>query len=107
MTSITNCKGKEKQKWNKEAILCLMKTYKPETCLYAVNTSNYHNKHARNEALKNVFAAVCVSAFKPGITENECTAKFYILRNQFNIENAKVKASMKSGTSTGNINMNI
>ena len=104
MTS-TSGKGNEKKKWSKEAILCLIEAYKEEICLYAVNTPNYHNKHIRNEALKNV--RVAVSQFKPGITENECAAKFHNLRNQFNIESAKVKASMKSGTGTDNVNIRI
>lgn len=105
MISITSCKRNERKKWFREAILCLIKEYKKKTCLYAMNTSNYHNKHARNKALKNVYAAV--SVFKPRITESECAAKFYKLRNQFNIKNAKVKASIKSGTSIDNVNIKI
>lgn len=88
------CKN-ERMKWIKEAILCLIEAYKEEPCLYAVNTPNYHNKHVRSEALKNVCAAV--SVLRPGTVQNECTTKFHNLRNQFNIENAKVKSSMKSG----------
>lgn len=88
------CKN-ERMKWTKEAILCLIEAYKEEPCLYAVNTPNYHNKHVRSEALKNVCAAV--SVLRPGTVQNECTTKFHNLRNQFNIENAKVKSSMKSG----------
>jgi len=41
---------------------------------------------------------VCCSFARPGTTENECSIKFHSLRNQFNIENAKVKASIKSDT---------
>lgn len=98
-------KMKERKKWSKEGILSLIEAYKEETCLYAVNTPNYHNKHARSRALENICAAV--SIFQPGITQNECAAKFYNLRNQFNIENAKVKASMKSGTGTDNVSIKI
>jgi len=102
--NMTTSKGNEKTKWSKQAILCLIEAYKEELCLYAANTPNYH-KHVRNEALKNVCAAV--SVFKPGITESMCAAKFHNLGNQFDTENAKVKASMKFGTSTDDVNMKI
>jgi len=48
-----------------------------------------------------------VSLFRPGTTENECSIKFHSLRNQFNIENAKVKASIKSGTDTDDVRIEI
>lgn len=70
-----------------------------------MNSPNYHNKHTRNLALKNVCAAV--SVYKPGITESECATKFHNLRNQLNIATGKVKASMKSGTGTDNVIMKI
>lgn len=98
-------KGNGEKKWSKEAILCLIEAYKEEPCLYAVNSPNYHNKHTRNLALKNVCAAV--SVYKPGITESECATKFHNLRNQLNIATGKVKASMKSGTGTDNVIMKI
>jgi len=50
---------------------------------------------------------VSISVYKPGITESECATKFRNLRNQFNIVNGKVKASMKSGTGTDNVIMKI
>jgi len=104
---ITN-KENEEENWSKEAILCLIKAYKEEPCLYAVNTAHYYNKYLRNKALKKVCAAV--SVFKPGITESMCAAKFQNLRNQFYQfnENAKMKASItKSGTSTDDVSMKI
>ncbi|EFN88214.1 hypothetical protein EAI_02132, partial [Harpegnathos saltator] len=84
--------------WTNESISSLIEAYKEEPCLYAVNTPNYHNKHARNKVLQKVCDSV--SMYRPGITENECATKFHNLRNQFNIENSKVKASIKSGTGT-------
>lgn len=96
---------KDKKKWSKESVLCSIEAYKEQPCLYAVDTPNYHNKHMRNKALKNVCAAV--SVLKPNITESECATKFHNLRNQFNIENAKVKASIKSGIGTDDVSMQI
>lgn len=85
--------------------MSLIEAYKEEPCLYAVNTPNCHNKQIRSQALKNVCTAVPI--FMPGITERMCAAKFHALRNQFNIENAKVKMSMKSGTNTDDVNIKI
>jgi len=48
----------------------------------------------RSKALQKVCAAV--SLFRPGITEDECSVKFRNLRNQYNIEKTKIKASIKS-----------
>jgi len=96
-------KGNEKKKWTNEAILTLIEAYKEEPCLYAVNTPNYHNKHMRSKALKNVCAAV--SMLRSGITESECATKFHNVRSQFNIENKKIKLSMKSGTGTNDVNI--
>ncbi|XP_039303191.1 uncharacterized protein LOC113004674 [Solenopsis invicta] len=98
---MTSCKKEKASKWSKESILCLIEAYKEEPCLYAVNTPNYHNKQSRNEALKNVCTAV--SMIRPGTTEKECATKFYNLRNQFNVENAKVKSSIKSGIGTNDV----
>ncbi|KYN23228.1 hypothetical protein ALC57_04372 [Trachymyrmex cornetzi] len=102
---MSSCKQNEKQRWTKEAILCLIEAYKEEPCLYAINTPNYHNKHLRSEALKKVCAAV--SMYRPETVESECTAKFHNLRNQFNIENTKVKSSIKSGIGTNDVSMKI
>ncbi|XP_011858850.1 PREDICTED: uncharacterized protein LOC105556373 [Vollenhovia emeryi] len=41
--------------------------------------------------------------FRPGTTESECSIKFHNLRTQFNIENAKIKSSMKSGIGTDDV----
>ncbi|XP_066587643.1 uncharacterized protein [Prorops nasuta] len=84
------------KKWNNEAVLCLIESYKDEPCLYATNSVHYHNKHKRSEALKRI--CLNVSSQRPGTTEVECSTKLHNLRNQFNIENQKVKASIKSGT---------
>jgi len=100
---MTSCRNEKAAKWSKENILCLIEAYKDEPCLYAVNTPNYHNKHSRSEALKNV--CTTVSRIRPGTTEKECSTKFYNLRNQFNVENAKIKSSMKSGIGTNNVSI--
>jgi len=44
-----------------------------------------------------------VKRLRPITTIKECTLKFHNLRNQFNIENAKVKTSFKSGTGTDDV----
>lgn len=100
----SSCEMSGKKKWTNEAIICLIEAYREEPCLYAVNSPNYHNKHMRSKALKKVCATV--SLIRSG-TENECSTKFHNLRNQFNIENAKVKASIKSGTGTDDVSMEI
>ncbi|XP_011632920.1 uncharacterized protein LOC105424404 [Pogonomyrmex barbatus] len=94
---MTSCKENEK-KMVKESYFISNRGLQEESCLYATNTPNYHNKYVRNEALKRVCATV--SIFRLGIVENECTTKFHYLRTQFNIENAKVKSSIKSETGT-------
>ncbi|RLU15214.1 hypothetical protein DMN91_012208, partial [Ooceraea biroi] len=71
--------------------MCILDISK--TCLY-----EFHHKYM---ALQKVCAAV--SLVRSGTTENECLTKFHNLRNQFNIENAKVKASIKSGAGTDDI----
>lgn len=91
----------KKKQWTKEAICSLIEAYKEQSCLYAVNTPNYHNKHLRSEALQKVCAAV--SLVRPGTTEKECSTKVHNVRNQFNIENVKVKASIKSGAGTDDV----
>jgi len=94
----TTCQTNEKKKWTNEAVRCLIEAYKQEPCLYAVDMPNYRNKNIRNKALQKVCATV--SLVRPGTMENECSTKFRSLRNQFNIENTKMKASIKSGTDT-------
>nr|XP_012223812.1 PREDICTED: uncharacterized protein LOC105673056 [Linepithema humile] len=85
--SIANFKTKGTKKLTREAIFNLIEAYKEKICLYAINTSNYPTEPVQNEALKKVCATV--SVFRPGITENKS-----------NIENTKVKASLKSGAGT-------
>ncbi|TGZ53886.1 Uncharacterized protein DBV15_01827 [Temnothorax longispinosus] len=94
-------KSGDSKKWTNEEIIILIDSYKEESCLYAINSPNYHNKHLRNEALKRVGDAVRV--FKPHVTDKDCASKFHTLRSQYNIENAKVKRSKKSGTGTDNM----
>ncbi|XP_071653675.1 uncharacterized protein [Temnothorax longispinosus] len=94
-------KSGDSKKWTNEEIIILIDSYKEESCLYAINSPNYHNKHLRNEALKRVGDAVRV--FKPHVTDKDCASKFHTLRSQYNIENAKVKRSKKSGTGTDNV----
>jgi len=94
----------EKKRWTNEAVYSLIEAYKEEPCLYAVNTPNYHNKHIRSKALQKVCAAVSLDL---ELRKTECSIKFHSLRNQFNIENAKVKASIKSGSSIDDVRMEI
>lgn len=91
------------QRWSPEQINALIDAYKEEPCLYATNTPNYHNKRLRTEALDRVRNAVL--GLKPTVTAKECSTKFHNLRNQFNIENSKIKASLKSGTGTDDVSI--
>ncbi|XP_036141832.1 uncharacterized protein LOC118645245 [Monomorium pharaonis] len=87
--------------WTKKAVEILIAAYKNEPCLYQTRNPNYHNKNLRNEALERICAIV--STVTPNITGKECSIKFYNLRNQFNTENAKVRASIKSGIGSENV----
>lgn len=88
-------------KWTKEQISVLINAYKEETCLYAIQSPNYHNKHLRAEALMRVCNAV--NNVRLNTTTKECQTKFHNLRNQFNVENAKRRSSIKSGAGTNDI----
>jgi len=95
---------KQKQeKWSNDQIEILIDAYKEEPCLFATNLATYHNKHLRAEAMDRVYKTVFRS--RPITTSKECSAKFHNLRNQFNIENAKVKRSFKSGTGTDDVSI--
>lgn len=98
-------KNRNSKKWTNDELTTLIDAYKEETCLYAVNSPNYHNKNLRNEALKRVGDAVRV--LKLYVTDKDCALKFHALRSQYNVENAKVKMSKKSGTGTDNVSTNI
>jgi len=89
--------------WTKEAVEILIDAYKNESCLYAIKNPNYHNKILRSEALKRICTIVCT--IRPNTNEKECSVKFHNLRNQFNSENAKVKASLKSGIGIKNVSI--
>jgi len=91
--------------WTKEAVQILIDAYKNEPCLYQTKNPNYHNKHLRYESLKRICGIV--NTIRPNITEKECSTKFNNLRNQFNSENAKVKASIKSGVGSENVSIKI
>lgn len=91
--------------WTKDAVGILIDAYKNEPCLYQIKSPNYHNKNLRHESLKRICAMVCT--IRPNTTEKECSIKFYNLRNQFNSENAKVRASIKSGIGSENVSIKI
>lgn len=91
--------------WTKEAVQILIDAYKNEPCLYETGNPNYHNKNLRYESLKRIYAIV--NTIRPNTTEKECSIKFYNLRNQFNFENAKVRASIKSGIGSENVSIRI
>lgn len=91
--------------WTKEAVQILLDAYKNEPCLYEMKNPNYHNKNLRYDSLKRVCAMV--NTVRPNTTEKDCSIKFYNLRSQFNSENAKVRASMKSGIGTENVSNNL
>ncbi|CAL1680923.1 unnamed protein product [Lasius platythorax] len=94
-------KSRNLKKWTNNEIIILIDADKEECCLYDVRSSNYHNKHLRSEALKRVGDAVRV--LKQDVADKDCASMFYTLRSQYNIENAKVKMSKKSGTGTDNV----
>ncbi|XP_046386397.1 uncharacterized protein LOC124156110 [Ischnura elegans] len=87
--------------WNKHQVSVLIEAYRKETCLHSLRNPNYHNKRLRADALGRVAAAV--SAVRPNTGDKECATKFHNLRNSFNVENAKVKASLKSGVGAQDI----
>uniref|UniRef100_A0A2S2R1S6 MADF domain-containing protein n=1 Tax=Sipha flava TaxID=143950 RepID=A0A2S2R1S6_9HEMI len=93
--------SQKSEKWSNDQIETLIDAYKEELCLYATNLATYHNKHLRADAMERVCKAV--TSLRPFINTKECSTKFHNLRNQFNIENAKVKTSFKSGTGTDDI----
>ncbi|CAL1672824.1 unnamed protein product [Lasius platythorax] len=95
-------KSRNLKKWSNDEVIILINAYKEEYCLYDVSSPNYHNKHLRSETLKRVGDAVRV--LKQDVTDKDCASKFHTLRSQYNIENAKVKMSKKSGTGTYNVN---
>lgn len=95
--------NKRSDKWSNDQIEILIDAYKEEFCLFATNLSSYHNKHLRADAIERVCKAVM--RLRPKTNTKECAAKFHNLRNQFNIENAKVKSSFKSGTGTDNVSI--
>lgn len=47
-----------KMEWSRIAVECLNDTYNEETRLYNTKSPNYHNKHARREALERISAAL-------------------------------------------------
>lgn len=83
--------SQKSEKWSTDQIETLIDAYKEELCLYATNLATYHNKHIRADALERVYNAVI--KVRPITSIKECTLKFHNLRNQFNIENSKVKTS--------------
>lgn len=91
--------------WTKEAVSTLIDAYKNEPCLYETNNPNYHNKNLRNESLERI--SVMVNTVRPNTTSKECAVKFYSLRSQFTSENAKVRASIKSGIGSENVSIKI
>lgn len=91
--------------WTKEAVELLIDAYKNEPCLYQTRNPNYHNKTLRCDSLRRICAII--NTIRPNTTEKDCSIKFYNLRNQFNSENAKVRASIKSGTGTENVSNKI
>lgn len=91
------------EKWSNEQIETLIDAYKEELCLFAKNLATYHNKHLRADSMERVCKAV--KNVRPLTNTKECSTKFHNLRNQFNIENAKVKTSFKSGTGTDDVSI--
>jgi len=91
--------------WTKEAVQILIDAYNNKPCLYQTKNPNYHNKTLRSISLKHICAIV--NTIRPNTTEKECSTKFYNLRNQFNHENAKVRASIKSGIGSENVSIKI
>ncbi|KAL1506865.1 hypothetical protein ABEB36_006148 [Hypothenemus hampei] len=90
-----------KPRWSEVQVAALIDAYKGETCLYATDSINYHNKHLRGEAIDRICQAV--KRLRPTTDSKECYAKFHNLRTEFNIEHTKLKASQKSGVGTDDI----
>ena len=91
------------EKWSKDQIKLLIDAFKDEQCLYASDLKNYRNKHLRGQALERVFQRV--SRLRLTTTKEECQKKLKTIRNQFNIEHAKVKSSLRSSTGTDDLSV--
>lgn len=86
--------------WSRLAVEHLIDAYNMETCLYNTKSPNYHNKHARKEALDRISSAL--KDVRPS-TANDIMAKMKSLRTTFVAELNKIKQSKKSGAGVGQI----
>ena len=81
--------------WSRLAVENLIDAYKEETCLFNVKSPNYHNKHARKEALERIVTTL--KDTRPSTTAAEITSKMKSLRTSFVAELNKIRQSKKSG----------
>lgn len=103
-SDVLNINKISKNLWDKAQITVLINAYQLETCLYAVNDKDYHNRDLRGSAIRRICETI--SKVHPNVTEKECAIKINTLRNTFNIGNKKVKESIKSGVGVDDVNIN-
>lgn len=82
--------------WSKQQVELLIDEYKKHSCLYAVKSTYYKNKHARNSALRAIQKAL--TQIRSTVTIDEIKAKFHGLENTFLAEYRKHLKSLKTGT---------
>lgn len=81
--------------WSRQEVNMLIEEYQKHSCLYAVKTAAYKNKHARIQALNEIQANL--SKIKPDVSINEIKSKFHALKTTFLNEHRKTEESKQSG----------
>ncbi|KAB0804435.1 hypothetical protein PPYR_01405 [Photinus pyralis] len=81
--------------WSREQCEVLIDEYQRHSCLYAVKSAQYKNKHSRQNALQQIQAVL--QPLKPSVTINDIKLKFNGLKNNFLTEYKKWNRSRRSG----------
>lgn len=91
--------------WSREQVEILLEEYEKYPSLYAIQNPLYKNKHARLEALQKIQGVLCI--VKPNVTIADIKAKLTGLRNTFFAEKKKKEASLRSGSGTDDVSLNV
>ncbi|KAK4885920.1 hypothetical protein RN001_002191 [Aquatica leii] len=81
--------------WSHEQVNILIEEYSKHSCLYAVKSKQYTNKHARQSSLEEIKKILV--AIRPSVTVNEIKTKFAGLKATFMNEHRKHLRSIHSG----------
>ncbi|PNF35081.1 hypothetical protein B7P43_G09473 [Cryptotermes secundus] len=81
-------------RWNDETVMKFVKLYEAEVCLWPTSDSDYKNKTARNQSLKNIVGAMDLKGF--GVPE--CKQKIKNIRSHYCQELTKIRSSKISGS---------